>query len=231
MLTLKDMTRFASLAALLLAGSCAAPQNDGTGQMADPVANHPIAVEPSYHSLKLPFSSTDAGLMPDDSARFGVFVSDYLNNGNGAISISAPPGAGANAAIGYFGERLAAYGVPRDRILVGTHDGANDGRVELGFMSYKAHVEACGPTNDWSTNWGDTADNQPPPSFGCATQKNLAAMVADPRDLIEPRTMTPSDAVRRNTVMGHYEKGEVTQADKHTADKSSEQSGVSSTVQ
>ncbi|HWA91221.1 MAG TPA: CpaD family pilus assembly protein [Rhizomicrobium sp.] len=230
MLSLRDITRFASLAALLLAGSCAAPENDGSGYVADPIANHPIAVEPAYHSLKLPFSSTDEGLMPDDSARFSIFVSDYLQSGNGAISISAPPGPGANAAIGYFGERLASYGVPRDRILVGTHDGANDGRVELGYMSYKAHVEGCA-SPDWSTNWGDSADNQPPPSFGCATQKNLAAMVADPRDLIEPRTMTPSDAVRRNTVLGHYEKGEITQADKHTVDKASEQSGTSSQVQ
>ncbi len=230
MWTIKDVTRFASLAALLVAGSCAAPTNDGTGSLADPMANHPISVEPAYHSIKLPYSSSDAGLMPDDSARFSVFVADYLSSGNGAISISAPPGPGANAAIGYFGERLATYGVPRDRILVGTHEGGNDGRVELGFMTYKARVEGCAE-NDWSTNWGDTADNKPPPSFGCATQKNIAAMVADPRDLIEPRTMDPADATRRNTVLGHYEKGEITQADKRTADKPVEQSGTASSIQ
>jgi pilus assembly protein CpaD len=106
----------------------------------------------------------------------------------------------------------------------------NDGLVELGFMTYKAHVEGCA-SPDWSTNWGDTADNQPPPHFGCATQNNIAAMVADPRDLIEPRVMDASDATRRNTVMGHYEKGEITQADKHTVDKPVEQSGTASSVQ
>ena len=90
-------------------------------------------------------------------------------------------------------------------------------------------MDACG--QDWSQNWADTADNQPPPSFGCATNHNLAAMVADPRDLVEPRQMGTSDAVRRSTVMGHYEKGEVTQADKHSADKSTEQSGISSSIQ
>jgi pilus assembly protein CpaD len=230
MRTIKDITRIASLGALLLAGSCAAPQNDGTGYMADPFVNHPIAVEPAYHSIKLPYSSTEEGLMPDDAAHFSVFVAEYMSSGNGAISITAPSGSGANAAIGYFGERLAGMGVPRDKILVGTRQGASDGKVELGFMSYKAHVEACSE-NDWSTNWGDTSDNQPAPSFGCATQKNLAAMVADPRDLIEPRTMDDADATRRNTVMGHYEKGEVTQADKHTTDKPIEQSGMSSEVQ
>ncbi|MEI9929673.1 MAG: CpaD family pilus assembly lipoprotein [Rhizomicrobium sp.] len=80
-------------------------------------------------------------------------------------------------------------------------------------------------------DWGDTADNQPPPTFGCAVQKNIAAMVADPRDLVQQRAMGPSDAARRTTVMGHYEKGEITQSDKHTGDKAVEQSGESSSVQ
>jgi len=225
----KDVTRFASLAALLIAGSCAAPMNDGTGYMADPFVNHPITVEPAYHAIKLPYSATDAGLLPDDAAHFSVFVAEYLSSGNGAISITAP--AGGSAAIGYFGERLAALGVPRDKILVGTRpQGASDDRVEIGFMSYRAHVDGCG-ANDWSTNWGDGADNQPPPSFGCATQKNLAAMVSDPRDLIEPRTMDAADATRRNAVLGHYEKDEVTQTDKHTTDKPMEQSSTSSEIQ
>jgi pilus assembly protein CpaD len=229
MWTTKNIIRFGSVAALLLAGSCAAPSNDGDGLMADPMANHPITVEPGYRSIKLPFSATDQGLMPDDAAHFGVFVGEFLNSGNGAISITAPSGGGANAAIGYFGERLASMGVPRDRILVGTRPDAGDGRVEIGYMAYTAHVEACG--QNWSKDWADTADNQPPPSFGCATQHNLAAMVADPRDLIEPRQMDASDATRRSTVTGKYEKGDVTQADKHSADKSVEQSGISSSIQ
>jgi pilus assembly protein CpaD len=231
MRTTKDFLRFASIAALLLAGSCAAPTNDGTGFTTDPMANHPIMVEPNYHTIKLPFSPADAGLMPEDAAHFSVFVEEYLSSGNGAISITAPAGGNANAAIGYFGERLASLGVPRDRILVGTKPGDGDGRVEIGYVGYKAHVEGCAGGNDWSENWADTAANQPTASLGCSVQNNIAAMVADPRDLVQPRTMDAADATRRSTVMGHYEKGEVTQADKHTADKGVEQSGSSSSVQ
>jgi pilus assembly protein CpaD len=228
----KDIVRFASLAALLLAGSCAAPSGDGPGPVSDPAANHPIMVEPSMHTIKLPFSASNAGLMPEDAAHFSVFVQEYLSSGNGAISITAPSGANANAAIGYFGERLASLGVPRDRILVGTKpQEGGDARVEIGYVGYNAHVEGCAGGNDWSKDWADTMDNQPTPSFGCAVQSNIAAMVADPRDLVQPRTMDASDATRRSTVMGHYEKGEVTQADKHTADKAVEQSGASSSIQ
>jgi pilus assembly protein CpaD len=228
MRTTKDFLRFSAIASLLLAGSCAAPFNDGSNQVTDPTVNHPISVEPSYHSIKLPFSATDAGLMPEDAAHFSVFVAEYLNSGNGAISITAP--AGGNAAIGYFGERLASLGVPRDRILVGTKQTSDgDNRVEIGYVGYKAHVENC--DDPWSKDWADTADNQPTANFGCAVQRNIAAMVADPRDLVQPRTMDASDAVRRNTVMGHYEKGEITQADKRTSDKAVEQSGESSSIQ
>ncbi|HEX4860755.1 MAG TPA: CpaD family pilus assembly protein [Rhizomicrobium sp.] len=227
----KDIMRFASLAAFLIAGSCAAPMNDGTGFVTDPEQNHPITVEPDYHTLRLAYSASDAGLMPDDAARFSLFVADFLASGNGAISISAPRGGSANAAIGYFGERLAQYGVPRDRILVGERADGGDGKVELGYVAYKAHVEGCTPGGDWSVDWQDTSDNQPPPNYGCSVQHNLAAQLSDPRDLVQPRTMDASDATRRNTVMGHYEKGEVTQADKHTADKAVEQSGQSSEIQ
>jgi pilus assembly protein CpaD len=229
MRTNKDIMRFTSLAALLLAGSCAAPGDGPTpGNFTDPTANHAIAVEPAYRSVKLPFSAADAGLMPDDSARFNDFVSRYLASGNGAISITAP--SGGEAAINYFGERLASMGVPRNRILVGTRQqGDNDARVELSYMSYSAHVENC--SNDWPTDWGDTWDNAPTPNFGCAVQKNMAAMLADPRDMVEPRPMDAPDAARRATVMGHYDKGEITQADKRTVDKTVEQSGMSSEIQ
>jgi pilus assembly protein CpaD len=54
-------------------------------------------------------------------------------------------------------------------------------------------------------------------------QQNIAAMVADPRDLMAPRPMAPMDANRRATVLEHYEKGEVTQATKKTSDQSVEQ--------
>jgi type IV pilus biogenesis protein CpaD/CtpE len=54
--------------------------------------------------------------------------------------------------------------------------------------------------------------------------------VADPRDLLGPGSMGPVDAARRAAVMDHYEKGEVTQADKHTFDKAVEQSAGASNI-
>jgi len=215
-MTRKDTLRFAALIAVLMAGSCAAPVNDGT-VFSDPEANHPITTAPSYRSILLSFSVSAAGLTADDEARFESFVQAYSSRGNGAITISAPQGPGAADMFHYFGERLAQMGVERSRILVGTHDVVNDdARVELGYVTYVASTANCG---DWSENVADTASNLPSPNFGCSVQQNIAAMVADPRDLVAPRGMDPADATRRTTVMGKYEKGDPTAATK-TQDQS-----------
>jgi pilus assembly protein CpaD len=218
--TSKDFFRVASLLAVLAAGSCASP-NDQGNLMDDPTVNHPIQVQPSYHTLRVGFSGSDAGLMPDDAQRFDAFVADYIQHGNGAISISAPTGRDASVAIAYFGERLASAGIPREHILVGTKDGG-DGKVELGYIGYQASVAPCG---DWSANLSYTLDNQVSPNLGCAVQHNIAAQVADPRDLIAPRTMGPGDAARRATVYDNYKTGKPT-----GAEHSTEQSGSVSDV-
>jgi pilus assembly protein CpaD len=207
-MTTKNFVRFASLAAVLLAGSCAAPSNNGTGLVADGEANHPITVEPTSQVMTIAFAGTDAGLGVQDNEHLGAFVADYMQHGNGSISVSVPQGPGSTDAITWFGEHLAEMGVPRSRILVGTHDG---GGVELSYIAYVAHTDECG---DWSVNTADTASNLPMPNFGCSVQHDIAAQVADPRDLVTPRTMDASDAKRRATVMDKYEKGLITGTEK-----------------
>jgi len=219
----RDVCLAAALAGTLTASSCASLTNGDATLTADPSANHPIAVTPSFVSLKLPVSNPPGALMPDDEMRLDNFVAAYLARGNGSMSIFAPAGADSSAVIRYLGERLAAMGVARDRILVGTRDAANvDGRVELRYITYVARTDACG---DWSKNAGDTASNLPMPDFGCANQHNLAAMVADPRDLVAPRPMGAADAARRAVVMGNYEQGQPT-----AAQKTQDQSGAISSI-
>lgn len=43
-------------------------------------------------------------------------------------------------------------------------------------------------------------------------------MVANPRDLVEPRAMTPADASRRGVVIDAWRKGEKTQSERSTDD-------------
>jgi pilus assembly protein CpaD len=50
-------------------------------------------------------------------------------------------------------------------------------------------------------------------------QHNIAAQIENPRDIVEPRALGSSDAMRRATVMDAYEKGAPTAATKN-ADQS-----------
>jgi pilus assembly protein CpaD len=223
---MSDLMRAAAIAAVLLAGSCAAPTNDQATLVADPDVNHPITVAPSTNAVRLSFSAADAGLMPEDSAKLDQFVGTYLTTSEGAVSVTVPDGPASQQAIQYFGERLASMGVPRARIIVGyRNDG--DPRVELSYTSYAAHTDPCG---DWSDDAASTGSNLPRADFGCSVQHNIAAQIEDPHDLIAPRALANGEAMRRSVVMDKYTKGQITQADKNKTDKVNEQSGSETDV-
>ena len=200
--------RAAALTAVLIAGSCSTTDPNSV-VWEDGARNHPIMVEPSYRDLKVQFTGGTDGMNSDDAIKFDNFLADYRAHGNGSLGISVPNGSASRAAITYFGERAAATGISRDKILVSTREAASsDPRVDVSYITYTARADSCG---DWSENLAFSGDNLTPKNFGCSVQHNIAAMVANPRDLLGPGRMGPVDTNRRATVMDHYQKGEVTQ--------------------
>lgn len=81
--------------------------------------------------------------------------------------------------------------------------------ITVNMIYYRAKVYAC--NQSWE-NLTQTFGNTPYNNFGCALNSNLAAQIADPRDLDGPRPATPVDATRKAAVIGKYQKGEVTSA-------------------
>jgi len=217
-----NLVRAAAIACVLVAGSCAV-SNDGHSIAEDGAANHPILVEPSYRDIKLQYAGGPAGLSPADAAAFDDFLADYRAHGNGSLGISVPDGPPARAVITLLAERAAATGIPRDKILVSTHGvTGGDTRIDVSYITYTAHADSCG---DWSENLAFTADNLTPRNFGCAVQHNIAAQVADPRDLLGPRRFEPADANRAETVITNFEQSKPT-----ATEKTQDQSGAISDV-
>jgi type IV pilus biogenesis protein CpaD/CtpE len=68
-----------------------------------------------------------------------------------------------------------------------------------------AHAKECGA---WPEDLSEMAQNQPYENFGCSQQNNIAAMVAYPQDLEQPRTQTQADAMRRIKSIDKYRAGE-----------------------
>jgi pilus assembly protein CpaD len=211
----QNLFRGFCLAAVLAAGSCTTTFHKDADNFDDPAVNHPLTVEPSYQSLKLSYAGS--GLAAGDAAKLEAFLVDYRQHGNGKIAISVPAGPGMQQAVVSLGNQINEMGIGRDRILVATRDAGTGGsQIELNYISYQAHTADCG---DWSEDLAFTAENRTATNFGCSNQHNLAAMVSDPRDLLGPRPMTDGDATRRQTIIGNYETGKISGAEKSADQK------------
>jgi pilus assembly protein CpaD len=204
-MTKQHLLKGASLVATLLLASCAGhwAAENGRGDEVDPQVAYPITVGPHMETLVVTAGS---------DAQVQGFASAFIASGNGSMTVSAPtPEAGRQVA-----DRLAALGVPRNRIVMGAM--VPGGAVQLSYVGYGASSPECDahwPNLSW------TLENLPSPNWGCSTQHNLAAMIADPRDLVNPQTMTPPDTERRMIVIEKWRRGEPT-----SSQKTQEQSGA-----
>ena len=79
-------------------------------------------------------------------------------------------------------------------------------RVELVLERYLVTLPAC---PDWSRESGTDFANLPHTNFGCATQSNLGLMVAEPRDLVRGRPLSPADGVQQAEGIVRYRTGKV----------------------
>jgi pilus assembly protein CpaD len=96
--------------------------------------------------------------------------------------------------------------------------------VVVGFLRYDAKGPQCG--HDWG-NLANAFNNEVYEQFGCSITANIAAQVADPADLLHPRTETAPDATRRQVVLDKYRQGSTTA----TAKDAQANGAVSSTGQ
>ena len=207
-----------ALSALTLAGCASAPQ---------PLPRATAAPETVRVSMDV--SARDNGLTWNQIDVINAVATEYKARGHGPLVISYPQNAGnADAAISAIAEartQLYAAGLDWRQITGGAYEagGRTSAPVIFSFTRYQAIAPEC------ETRWNDMANvraNENWPRFGCATANNLANMVADPRDLVAPRTMDGPDTGRRQTVLDNYRQGEST-----ASQRSDRESGaVSSSV-
>lgn len=115
------------------------------------------------------------------------------------VQIRYPGGSGAGRSLANgIAISMMERGVPRGRIWIGSYSGRANDPIQLVMQRKVAVGPVCG---DWSSDLSDTYANRPYTNFGCATQANLAAMVANPEDLERPREMGPVLAANRTETM------------------------------
>lgn len=164
-------------------------------RLTDPARRHPIVMVAETATLDLSGSTVDKGGEARAFLETTRFVRNYRNEGRGPLNIAVPRGAGGNVSRRVQNIRLVAYnnGVSPDRVRTVVKSG-NHGVVTLSYDRIAAVGPSCG---DWSEDVTRNKDNLPYPNFGCATQRNLAAMAANPMDLMYPAIETPRGSETR----------------------------------
>lgn len=214
-------------AALLLAG-CNQHRAEVTGGIpADYRLRHPIIIKEQPRVVELFVGSRRGGLTAEQRAEVLAFAQAWSREGTGGFIIDVPAGTNnaAAAADSVHEARaiLAAVGVPAHGIKQRPYRPANPKELATVRISYPRMQAETGPCGVWPEDIGPSLgspymENRSHWNHGCATQRNLAAMVSNPSDLVQPRPETPPYTARRNTVLEKYRKGESTASSNGSAD-------------
>lgn len=208
----------ASLLALAAAGGLALGGCNANRIVNDPYPTtfkerHPIVLSEGSERLDLPVGAGPRGLTERQRQDIRAFVADWRRQGRGPIGMMVP--AGDDYAAPAIRTTLASAGVPAGQIVARRYkaDPADTSIVKLGYVKLKAGVpHKCGYwPEDLGYGGGDfygATENRDFWSFGCSTQANLAAQVADPEDFARPRAQTPSYGARRTDAVDKYRKAE-----------------------
>jgi pilus assembly protein CpaD len=205
------------LGAVAILSGCGTNRDDlTTGSIPDDYrTRHPITLTEVEHTLDIPIASGDRQMTIGMSDAVGGFASDYLSSSSGTIQILLPqgsPNAGAAAQMRkQIRQVLISRGVPGPRIIETSYQARATGDaapVRLSYVAITAVTNQCG---QWPEDLQDnTFSNKNWHNFGCVSQANLAAQIANPMDLVTPRAQAPIDATRRSTVIGLYREGKDT---------------------
>lgn len=212
-----SMTRtlfLAAAAAIVVSQSgCVGAPAEGLGPTPlTPTSRFSLQVEPGVERVALAVHET--GLSQNQTLALRDMVNRFAAEGAPMLTVEAPSGddpVSSDIAWRIKGV-LEAEGVPSHRVRLVTYF-APDPRapVLIGFDTVRAAVPQCGQA------WGNltrTGNNAGHSNFGCAVNANLAAQIANPRDIVAPRATTGSDAARRSVVFDHYRAGEQTGAER-----------------
>lgn len=198
------------LSATALAGCGANPDRIKTQSIPDDYrTRHPIVLTEAEHTLDIPVATGDRDLPRAVRDNIRGFAAEHAAKSQGAVQIMLPRGS-ANAGTADRARKtirtaLQAEGVRRDRIIETSYDASGYGAnapIRLVFFAIAAKTGPCG---EWPDDLVEnTMENRNYHNFGCATQSNLAAQIANPMDLVQPRGMSPIDAERRSVVIDDY---------------------------
>ncbi|BBC00088.1 pilus assembly protein CpaD [Bradyrhizobium japonicum] len=217
----RTLSLFGALVVSAIAlGGCNLTSDVVTGTVPDDYRQrHPIAVTEGEQSIVVFVGRARGNLTETQRDDVMGLARTWRREGTGAIAIDVPAdSSNARSAQAVYQEirgLLASMGVPAHAITKRPY--LDDPRALPTIrLSYPKMAAVAGPCGVWPSDLGPSIynpsynQNKQYDNFGCATQRNLAAMVANPSDLEQPRTETAAYTPRRSIAFDKYRKGEST---------------------
>ncbi|MGX7741371.1 CpaD family pilus assembly protein [Rhodopseudomonas parapalustris] len=168
---------------------------------------HPIAIREADRTVEVFVGNGRGGLTAPQRADVMELGQTWLREGTGPIIAEVPidtPNARAAAdSIREIRSLLTAGGVPPRGLTVKHYRPADPRTFATIRLIYPRVAAVAGPCGLWPEDLGSSIknkgyfENRQYWNLGCATQRNLAAMVDNPADLVQPRPETPPYTARR----------------------------------
>jgi pilus assembly protein CpaD len=168
---------------------------------------HPISIVDGKRSLQLLVGQGRGGLSPTQRAEVLAFAQSWKREATGGITIERPEGGpnerAANDTLKEVLSIVVSSGIPNHGVGIRPYPSAGSAPLRLNYPVMTAQAGPCGL---WPQDLGPTYDlehyeNKPYWNLGCSQQRNLAAMVAEPHDLIQPRA--EGSTYRAKRTFGH----------------------------
>jgi pilus assembly protein CpaD len=177
---------------------------------------HPITLKEGVQTVEIFVGRNRGGLTPAQRADVLAFAQTWRREATGGIIVDVPHGGPTDRAaadsLREVHAILAASGVPAKAVFVRGYapTGASLASIRI---NYSKLVATAGPCGQWPKDLGISVDsnyieNRNYWNLGCASQRNLAAMVDNPADLVQPRGETPAYTPRRSVALDKYRKGD-----------------------
>jgi pilus assembly protein CpaD len=190
---------------------------------------HPIVVQEASKTTEIFVGHARGGLTAAQRADVAGLSQEWLREGTGAIIIDIPTGTpNAQAAKQTLAEIqgiLTSAGIPPRGINVRPYQPTDPRQFATIRMRYPRIMADAGPCGTWPEDLGPSIkdksyyENREYHNFGCASQRNLAAMIDNPADLVQPRAETPSNSARRTEAFVKYRNGQPTAVTYTDSDK------------
>jgi pilus assembly protein CpaD len=202
--------------AAALAGCNTTSELDTTGSIPSAYRDrHPITLKEGKKTLVLFVGAGRGGLSPMQRAEVLAFAQNWKRDATGGVTVDRPVGAAneraANDTLKEALSILEQAGVPNNGIGIRPYNPTD--KLATLRLNYPLMVAEAGPCGLWPDDLGPSYDtkhfeNKQYYNFGCATQRNFAASVAEPADIIQPRAEGPVLAAKRTTGVDKWRKGQ-----------------------